>query len=77
MAHMKKATSEHDQLNADKGIKRFGQSAIDVVLAEFVQLSGYTTFDGLDPNKLTRKQKCIALNLITIIKKKCCGKIKG
>ena len=53
MAHMKKATSEHDQLNVDEGIKRFGQSVIDAVLDEFVQLSGYTTFDGLDPNKLT------------------------
>ena len=50
---------------------------IDAVLAEFIQLSGYTSFDGLDPNKMTPKQKRMDLNLITKIKKKRCGKIKG
>lgn len=77
MAHMKRVSSEHDQLNVEDGIQRYGDKAIEAVLKEFVKLIGMTTFDPLDASTLTLEQKRRALKLITKIKRKRCGKIKG
>ena len=78
MSHMgQTSSSEHDQLSVREGIRRFGQQAIDAVLKEYAQLHDMHTFNLEDPKKLTRQQKRRALNLITKIKKKCCGRVKA
>lgn len=74
---MNKKTSEYDQLDVEEGIERFGEGAVTAVFQEFHQLADVSTFKPMDPSKVTRTEKRKALNLITKVKKKRCGKIKG
>ena len=70
--------SKHVQVNIKEGIKRYGDKAIEAVFKEYVQLDKKGTFEPEEPSTiLTDSQKREALNLITIVKEKRCGKIKG
>ena len=69
--------SKHAQVNMKEGIKRYGEKAIEAVFKEYAQLDEKDTFKPEEPSRLTDSQKREALNLITIVKEKQCGKIKG
>ena len=69
--------SRYAQVSVKEGIKRFGESATNAVLAEFGQLHDQHIFDPQYVRNLTDSQKKGALNLITLVKEKRCGKIKG
>ena len=68
---------KYAQVSVREGIKRHGQKAIDAMMKEFAQLNDKGTFVPVDVSKLSKKDKMEALNLITMIKQKRCGKIKG
>ena len=70
-------SSKHAQVNVKEGIRRYGDRAAKAVIKEYAQLDEKGTFEPKDPSELTGDQKVEALNLITIIKEKRCGKIKG
>lgn len=76
MAHITSAT-KHDQVSVKEGIRRFGSKAIDAVLSEYAQLKDKNVFKPRFANDLTSQQQKDALNLITVVKEKRCGKIKG
>lgn len=76
MSHIK-AASKHDQVSVEEGIRRFGNKAVEAVLSEYSQLNDKQVFRARFANELTSKQKQEALNLITMVKQKRCGKIKG
>jgi len=76
MANVQTA-SDYEQMSMKKGIKKFGEDAIQAVLAEYAQLDNKEVFEGIDPDTLTLEQKKEALELITLIKLKRCGKVKG
>ena len=61
----------------EERIRRFGCKAIDAVLAEYVKLKDKNVFKTRFASDLTSQQKKDALNLITVVKEKRCGKIKG
>ena len=61
---------KHAQVSVKKGIKRYGQKAIDAVLNEYAQLDNKTIFDPKKQESLTHQQKSNTLNLITMIKQK-------
>ena len=65
------------QMSANKGIKMFGDKALDVIMKEYQQLDNLGVFKPLMSNKINKKQKLNALNAIDLIKQKRCGKIKG
>ena len=69
--------SRHAQVGMKEGVKRFGESAINAVLKEFAQPHDKETFDPRRADTLTERQKRAALNLITLVTEKRCGKIKG
>ena len=69
--------SKYAQVSVKEGIERFGESAVNAVLAEFGQLHDQHIFDPKYEKDLTIAQKKAALNLITLVKEKRCGKIKG
>ena len=77
MAHMDEASAKHKEMPVSEGIKRFGQSAVDAVFAEFAQLSDLTTFHPQDASKLSYREKKKALKLLTKVKQKRCGRIKA
>ena len=60
-----------------EGIARFGKRAIEAVIKEFAQLDDSESFEPQMANTLTANQKKAALNLITLVKRKRCGRIKG
>ena len=64
-------------VSINEGIKRHGQKAIDAVLAEFMQLNDQKVFKPVVPNSLNDNDKREALNLITMLKEKRNGKVKG
>jgi len=76
MANVQTA-SDYEQMSMKKGIKKFGEDAIQAVLAEYAQLDNKEVFEGVDPDSLSFEQKKEALELITLIKLKRCGKVKG
>jgi len=76
MAHIKSA-SKHEQVSMKEGIKRYGQAAIQAVLKEYAQLNDKTTFKAVKRSALTREQRRNALTLITLIKYKRSGTVKG
>ena len=76
MAHFEKS-NEHDQVGVTEGIKRHGSGAVAAVINEYKQLRDLDTVMPLKSNSLSNFQKCEALNLITLIKKKRRGKIKA
>ena len=64
-------------MSAEKGLKTYGQRAVDALLKEFSQLDELGVFEGIDSTTLTKRQKQQALESINLIKEKRCGKIKG
>ena len=76
MTHIKSA-AKHEQVSVKEGIRRFGDKTVDAVLTEYAQLNEKNVFAPVNANKLTKKQKSDALTLLTMIKQKRCGKIKG
>jgi Reverse transcriptase (RNA-dependent DNA polymerase) len=65
------------QMTASAGIKKHGQPALDALLAEFCQLESKHVFTGIDPSTLSLPQKRSALRLITLLKEKRDGRLKG
>jgi len=76
MAHIKSA-SKHEQVSMKEGIKRYGQAAIQAVLKEYAQLNDKKIFRAVKRSALTREQRKNALTLITLIKYKRSGTVKG
>ena len=64
------------QMSATKGIKMFGEKALEAMIAEYEQLDQLKVFTPVDASKLTFKKKQ-ALNAIDLIKLKRSGKLKG
>ena len=74
--------TEHAQMSAKAGIKKFGDQAVAAMLSEYKQLNegpmpGKPVFGCIDPTTITREEKRRALEAVNLIKKKRCGKIKG
>jgi hypothetical protein len=65
------------QYNMKKGIKLFGQAAVDAVLSELSQIHVRKVLAPKNANDLTREQKRAALEYLMFLKKKRCGRIKG
>jgi hypothetical protein len=65
------------QMSAAKGVKKHGQAAWDALKQEFQQFRQMDVFEPLDAFKLTDTQKAEALHALSVIKEKCCGKLKG
>ena len=70
---------EYAQMNYKKGIKVHGKLAIEAMLREYAQMGegDNHVFIPMIARTLTREQKQKALRLISLIKKKRCGKVKG
>ena len=68
---------KYAQVSIKEGIRRHGDKAVEVVLKEFTQLNDKQVFAPLDAKELSPKQRSQALNLITMVKEKRDGKIKG
>ena len=66
-----------NQMSAKKGIERHGQAAINAILKEYKQLHDLDVFRGIHRRDLTPEQHKRVLRLITVIKEKRCGKLKG
>lgn len=65
------------QMRAKKGIKMFGEKALEAMAKEYAQLDQLTVFTPRHRHELTYKQRKDPLNIIDLIKEKRCGKIKG
>jgi hypothetical protein len=76
MAQMAKA-DKYAQVSVKEGINRYGHKAVEAVMQEYAQLDDRKIFSPLKPNELSASTKRNALNLITMVKEKRCGKIKG
>jgi hypothetical protein len=63
-----------EQMSLKKGLKYFGKSGADAVVAEMQQLDYRNVIDG---RSLTREQKCGALQYLMHLKQKRCGRIKA
>ena len=68
---------KYAQVSVTEGIRRHGEKAIMAVLSEYAQLDDKKVFSACDVNKLNAGEKRKALNLITMVKEKRDGKIKG
>ena len=62
--------SMFQQMNAKRGIRIFGDVAVQALVKEFIQFSDLKVFKGIDPNNLTREQKREALRALSTIKEK-------
>ena len=69
--------SDYDQLNVKQGIKIHGAKAIAAIIKEYEQLRDLNTVAVMDPDTLSHTQKMQALELLTMVKKKRCGRVKG
>jgi hypothetical protein len=65
------------QMSVAKGIKLFGQPAIDSILTEFCQLHDIDVFEPMLASALNNEQRRLALRAVNLIKKKKSGKLKG
>ena len=65
------------QMSASRGIKKFGQRAIDALATEWEQLDTLSVFKGRDYDSLSKQDRCSALKTVQLIKEKKDGKIKG
>ena len=65
------------QMSARKGIKLFGERAVQAVMKEYKQLNMMNVFDRINSTSLSKEQKAKALRAITLIKEKKCGTMKG
>ena len=68
---------KYSQMSVSKGIKRHGDKALDALLSEFGQIHKHDTFIPQYANKLTFEQRKEALQLITMIRERRCGKVKA
>ena len=66
-----------NQMSAKKGIKKHGQIAINAILKEYKQLHDLGVFKPRYKRDLNDQQLKDCLRLITVIKEKRCGTIKG
>ena len=65
------------QVSAKKGIKMFGERALEALAKEYAQLDSLDVFIPMLAAELTFEQRRNALNAIDLIAEKRCGKIKG
>jgi len=65
------------QVSAKKGIKMFGERALEALAKEYAQLDSLDVFIPMLVSELTLEQKRNALNAIDLIAEKRCGRIKG
>ena len=65
------------QMSAKKGIRMFGEKALEAMAKEYAQLDQLTVFTPRDSGELDYEQRRNSLNIIDLIKEKRCGKIKG
>ena len=70
------------QMQAKKGIEKIGERAIAALVKEFKQLNdgavpGKPVVCPVNPNTLTKEDKCKEFNAVTIIKEKRNGDVKG
>ena len=65
------------QMSAKKGIAKHGEVAVNAILKEYAQLNDLNVFKPRHKDELTKEQIDECLRLITVIKEKRCGKIKG
>ena len=68
-------TTDHAQMSAKAGIKKFGAKAITAMLNEYKQLNigpvpGKPVFGCIDPSKITNDEKRRALEAVNLIIKK-------
>jgi hypothetical protein len=66
-----------EQMSLKKGLKYFGKSGADAVVAEMRQLDYRNVIKPVSGNELTREQKRRALNYLMYLKQKRCGRIKA
>lgn len=64
------------QMMAWASIRKHGQVTINALYQDFLQLHNLAVFDRQDAAKLTKEQKQSALQAMSMIKEKRCGKIK-
>ena len=69
--------SKYAQVGMKEGVRRHGDRALEALLFELTQLDEKETFRPLLASSMTKEERKMALNLLTIIKEKRCGKIKG
>ena len=65
------------QMSAKKGIKKHGQDAVYAILKEYTQLHDLKVFKPQHKMDLAKDDIKDALRLITVIKEKRCGRLKG
>jgi len=65
------------QMSAYKGVKTYGDRAVEAMAKEYAQLHDLSVFRPLGKDELDEETKKSALNVIDLIKEKRCGKIKG
>ena len=70
-------TGEYANTNLNEGERRHGDKSIEALLAELSQSDDMTAFSPIMINDLSNKERKVAPNLLVIIRKKRCGKIKG
>ena len=70
-------TDRYAQVSINEGIRRHGDKAMAAILNKYTQLNDKKVFKPYMASELTRKEKVDALNLITMVKEKRDGKIKG
>ena len=68
---------KYAQVSVNEGIRRHGEKAVAAVLNEFSQLNDRGVFRPRRSDELKNREKSEALNLITMVKEKRDGKIKG
>ena len=66
-----------NQMSAKKGIKKHGQTAVNAILKEYKQLHDLGVFKPRSKTDLTGQQLKDCLRLITVIKEKRTGDLKG
>jgi hypothetical protein len=59
-----------EQMSLKKGLKYFGKSGADAVVAEMQQLDYRNVIKPVSGKELTREQKCRALNYLMYLKQK-------
>ena len=62
-----KENDEYGQVILKKGIKRFGDDAINSMMAEYAQIDDKNVFDPLVASKLSRSDKRKTLRMIALI----------
>ena len=66
-----------NQMSGKAGIKKHGEEAVSAILKEFGQLEHMKTFKPRHKHDLTREQISKAMRIITVIKEKHSGVLKG